>query len=82
MGLAVQAYLHFVGNCEEAFGFYETAIGGKIEALFRFEGTPMESHFGPQWAKKIMHGSIRFGDTLLKQINAPVPYDRLTPRAA
>jgi PhnB protein len=30
--MQLDPYLHFNGNCEEAFEFYEKALGGKIVA--------------------------------------------------
>ncbi len=34
------SYLHFNGQCEEAFKFYEKCLGGKIETLVPFEDMP------------------------------------------
>ena len=33
--MELSTYLHFNGDCEEAFKFYERCTGGKIEAIFR-----------------------------------------------
>ncbi len=38
--MELSTYLHFNGDCEEAFKFYERCTGGKIETIFRHEGTP------------------------------------------
>jgi PhnB protein len=53
--MQINAYLNFEGQCEAAFQFYQQLLGGKIEGLFRYAGTPMESHVPPDWAQKIMH---------------------------
>lgn len=50
-------YLHFQGNCEEAFQFYASVFGGKIEGFSRFSpetGTP-------KLLGKIMHGTVSLG---------------------
>ncbi len=36
----IMPYLHFNGNCEEAFNFYADVFGGKIISLSRFEDKP------------------------------------------
>ncbi len=64
-------YLYFNGNCEQAFKFYEQTLGGKIEALFRHEGTPMAEHVPPEWLKKVMHISMTLDDGVLMGADAP-----------
>jgi uncharacterized glyoxalase superfamily protein PhnB len=48
--MELNAYLLFKGNCEEAFKFYESALGGKIEAMLRYAGTPAEKHTAPEFS--------------------------------
>ena len=38
----VTPYLIFDGNCEDALKFYEKSLGGKIEQLSRWGGSPAE----------------------------------------
>jgi uncharacterized glyoxalase superfamily protein PhnB len=38
--MQVNPYLHYDGNCEAAFRFYEKAAGGKIEVMMPHEGSP------------------------------------------
>jgi PhnB protein len=54
----VTPYLSFSGNCEEALNFYASVLGGRIEGLNRFAGSPMESDVPPDFKNKIMHGSL------------------------
>jgi PhnB protein len=42
--MLLNAYLSFDGRCEEAFKFYEKALGGKILAMVPAEGSPVEKH--------------------------------------
>src|SRR5258708_10362807 len=67
----VNPYLTFNGNCEEAFRFYEKALGGKIEAMMPHEGTEAEAHVPKEWLKKIIHARMKVGDTLLMASDSP-----------
>ncbi len=58
-------YLVFDGSCEEAFKFYEKTLGGKIKAIFTFEGSPMAARMPPEWQKKIMHTTLDIGGQIL-----------------
>jgi PhnB protein len=63
--MQIEAYVFFNGNCEEAFTFYQSAVGGELH-LSRYEGSPMEDQVGPELRDKIIHASLRFdGGTLM-----------------
>ena len=64
-------YLLFNGNCAEAFKFYEQTLGGKIEAIMNFAGSPAAEHAPPEWGEKIMHATITIGDNKLMGSDAP-----------
>jgi len=49
----VMPYLHFNGNCEEAFNFYAAAFGGTVEYFMRYDDTS---------SGKIMHGQVMLTD--------------------
>jgi len=70
-------YLNFPGTCEEAMTFYAKVLNGNIEAMMRFEGSPMEKNIPPERIKKIMHARIRWGDHTLMASDAPP--DRFKP---
>lgn len=55
-------YLIFNGNCAEAFKFYEQTLGGKIESMSTFKGSPAAEHAPPEWGDKILHVSMLIGD--------------------
>jgi PhnB protein len=38
--MQMSPYLHFNGNCEAAFKFYEKALGAEIESMLHHEGPP------------------------------------------
>jgi PhnB protein len=64
-------YLLFNGDCNEALKFYEQTLGARIEAKMTFGGTPAAEHAPPEWADKVLHGSIGIGDTTLFVSDAP-----------
>ena len=66
--MQVQGYLFFEGRCEEAVNFYVEALGAKVETLMRYKDSPEPPQPGmcpPNSAHKIMHGTVRIGDTVL-----------------
>jgi len=65
------AHVSYNGRCEEAFGYYEKHLGGKIQMMMTHAGTPAESHVPAEWKQKIMHGRIAIGDSLLMGVDAP-----------
>ena len=65
-------HLHFSGQCEEAFKFYEKVLGGKIEGLFRYKDAPPGAqNVPPDWRDKIMHAYMTIGDQALMGMDAP-----------
>ena len=62
------AQLNFGGNCEEAFRFYETQLGGKIVMMMnqsQAPGAPRDA------GKAIIHARIDIGDTVLTGNDVP-----------
>ncbi len=72
--MELNTYLHFDGHCEAAFKFYEKCLGGKIEGMFFWEGTPAAEQVPAEWRSKVMHVSLKAGDEVL--MGADVPPDR------
>lgn len=56
--LAVNPYLNFNGNTEEAFDFYKSVFGGEYAMVQRFKDTPESERVPPADANKIMHISL------------------------
>jgi PhnB protein len=54
----------FAGQCEEAFRFYASVLGGEISML-AYGDSPMASLVPPDWQRKIAHASLVIGDTRL-----------------
>ena len=69
--MQVSPYLSFNGDCEEAFTFYQKAIGGTRGMTNHFGGSPMASHVPPNWHDKVMHTTLSIGNTTLMGSDAP-----------
>jgi len=59
----VQPYLFFDGRCEEAAEFYRRALGAEVTMLMRFKDSPDPSTVAPGAGDKVMHASLRIGDS-------------------
>ena len=58
---AINPYLNFSGNTEEAFNFYKSIFGGELVGLTRFSDTPEGSKLKPNEKEKLMHVSLPIG---------------------
>ncbi len=63
--MQVQPYLFFDGRCEEAVEFYRKALGAEVTMLMRFKESPDTGMCAPSAGDKVMHMSLRIGDTTL-----------------
>ena len=52
---AVNSYLNFKGNTEEAFNFYKSVFGGEFALVMRFKDTAEAGKMPPEVQEKIMH---------------------------
>lgn len=73
MGDAMQfnTYLHFKGQCEEAFDFYAASLGGSV-AKFRYGESPMAEQTAPEMRDKLMHATLTVGGQSLMGSDAPL----------
>jgi PhnB protein len=58
---AINPYLNFPGNTEEAFNFYRSVFGGELVGLTRFKDTPEGSKLSNNEKEKLMHVSLPVG---------------------
>lgn len=73
--MQINPYLHFSGTCEEAFNFYEAALGGKIASMMTYKDAPVE--VPAEWRGKIMHATLAFGDTVVMGCDSqPAHYEK------
>ncbi len=59
----VNAYLFFDGRCDEAIAFYRKSLGAEVAMLMRFKESPDQSQIPPGSQDKVMHASLRIGNT-------------------
>lgn len=68
-------YLHFNGNCREAFEFYRVAFGGEFDIVQTFADMPSDAAGGmpiPEAERdNIMHVSLPVGDSVLMGSDHP-----------
>lgn len=69
----IQPYLNFNGQCDEAFGLYQQALGGTVVDRHTFGSSPMAGQF-PDWGDKVMHIAMRVGEQMLLGSDAPAPH--------
>jgi PhnB protein len=67
----LNSYLHFNGQCEDAFKFYEKCLDGKIDAMIPYEGTPAAEQMSAEWRGKIVHAHMTVGEQVLMGMDAP-----------
>ena len=58
---AVNSYLNFPGNTEEAFNFYKSVFGGELVGLTRFKDTPEGAKLNANEKEMLMHVSLHIG---------------------
>jgi PhnB protein len=70
--MQIDPYLNFNGNCEEAFHFYEKALGGKIEMLLKYNQAPAGGGpTPPGFENKVMHVRLSVGQQIIMASDAP-----------
>jgi len=62
---AVNAYLNFQGNTEEAFNFYKSVFGGEFVTLQRFKDTPHGDQMSAEDREKVMHVALPIGQNTM-----------------
>ncbi len=68
--MKLDVYVNYRGNCEEAFLFYETHLGGKIAGMVRHGELP-NPNITADWKDKVLHAHIEFGPTVLMGADIP-----------
>jgi PhnB protein len=63
--MKMQPYVFFDGRCDEAIEFYKKAIGAEVVMLMRWKDSPDKSMATPTNADKVMHSSIKIGETTM-----------------
>jgi PhnB protein len=74
--MRMNPYLHFNGQCDAAFKFYEQCLGGKIIAKMTYRETPMADKTPPEFLDKVVHARLMVGDHILMGSDAPPDHYR------
>ena len=69
--MQLNPHLHFNGQCEAAFKFYEKCLGGKIEVMMTHEGMPATEQVPAEWRSKIMHARLVVDKQVFMGMDAP-----------
>ena len=72
--MQVNPYLNFKGNCEEALGFYERALGAKVLVKMKHSEAPVDLKNDPAWADKIIHARMEVGGSVVMASDVPPQY--------
>jgi PhnB protein len=54
----VNSYLAFDGRCEEAFKFYEKAIGKPVTCIMHYKDMPGDTPCPPETANLVLHANM------------------------
>ena len=63
--MPILCYLHFNGNCREAFEFYRSVFGGEFAMITTFGEGPPDMGVPEAEANNVMHVTLNVGDSVL-----------------
>ena len=69
--MTLSIYLHFNGNCREAFEFYRSVFGGNFDVLQTFGDGPADMGVPEGEGNNIMHVSLQVGTSVLMGSDVP-----------
>jgi PhnB protein len=69
--MQVNPYLHYNGNCEAAFKYYEKVLGAKVEMMLTYESAPPDMPTSPESKNKIMHARISIDGEVVMGSDSP-----------
>ena len=59
--MKIGVHLHFMGQCQEAFEFYQSLFGGSLE-IFTYADSPASQQVPSEWQGKVVHASLMLND--------------------
>jgi PhnB protein len=73
--MKIHPYLNFDSKTEEAFRFYEKALGGKLTEIYRFGSMPQQSGFEltPEQKNLVMHVGLELPDGQMIMASDTIP---------
>ena len=77
--MSLSPYLHFNGNCREAFELYRSAFGGDFATLETFGDGPGDMQVPADERQNIMHVSLSIGTSVLMGSDVPSTFGEPAP---
>jgi PhnB protein len=81
--MSIGVHLHFSGQCQEAFEFYQALLGGALD-FFTYGSSPAAEHVPDDWHKKVIHATLNVNkmelagaDILREQFEQPKGFQLL-----
>ena len=68
--MQINPNLVFNGNAEEVLAHYRDALGGEVE-IMRFGEMPSAEQVTPEWADKVVYGTLRSPGGIVNVMDAP-----------
>jgi len=62
MTLKPHVSIHFNGQCEAAFRFYERCLNGAVTFMLTWGNSPAAAEAPADWGEKIYHATLNIGD--------------------
>lgn len=69
------AYIFFNGQCEAAFKYYQSILGGDIVMMMRNGESPVADQTSPERQDHILHARLVAGDNVLMGSDSPFPVE-------
>ena len=69
--MKLDVYVNYAGSCEQAFGFYEQHLGGRITLLMRHADAPAPTRVPAEWRNAVLHARIEIGGAVLMGADIP-----------
>lgn len=63
--MKLNPHLDFGGDCAAAFAFYQSCLGGRIETMLTYGGSPIAGNVPEEKHSLIMHARLQVGDALI-----------------
>lgn len=75
--MRIDFHINFSGQCQAAFEFYQSLLGGQVE-LLTYGNSPAKDSVPSGWTEKIVHGSFAFNNLQIAGADVlPESYQKL-----
>ena len=69
--MKVAPYIHFDGQCREAFDFYARVLDGRLNLTMTYADSPVPTQIAEAEKGRIMHTSLSVGSEVIMGSDAP-----------